>query len=85
MQAIIDTDMQAGMDEGGGQEEKLPGRGRQAGWQWQEQRGRLADSPQASRQTDKQPSRQGGRQSQTGRQVSTGRQADEIRQRGKFW
>jgi hypothetical protein len=28
---------------------KLPGRGRETGWQWQGQRGRLADSPQAGR------------------------------------
>jgi hypothetical protein len=27
--------------------QKLPGRARQMGWQWQGQRGRLADSPQA--------------------------------------
>jgi hypothetical protein len=42
--------------------QKLPGRASQAGWQWQGQRGRLADSPHAIRQADKQPSRQLGRQ-----------------------
>jgi hypothetical protein len=31
----------------GGQ--KLPDRGRQTGWQWQGQKDRLADSPQAGR------------------------------------
>jgi hypothetical protein len=55
---------------------KLPGRGRQAGWQTA-RRQAGAGSRHAVRQADKQPSRQRGKQG--------GRQADEIRKRGKFW
>jgi hypothetical protein len=48
MQAIIDADTQADMDESGDRQAEAA-RQRETGWQWQGQRGRLADSPQAGR------------------------------------
>jgi hypothetical protein len=64
MQAIFDADIQTEWTKvaAAARRQKLPGRARQAGWQWQGQRARLADSPDAIRQADKQPSRQLGRQ-----------------------
>jgi hypothetical protein len=53
--------------------QKLPGRGRYTGWQWQEQRGRLADSPQ------------GGRQGQIGRDRLGDTQAGKQAEGGKQW
>jgi hypothetical protein len=49
--------------------QKLPGRGRQTGWQWQVQRDRLADSPQA-----------GMKQEEAGRKAVEGREEEASRQ-----
>jgi hypothetical protein len=50
--------------------QKLPGRGRETGWQWHRQRGRLADSPQAGRKAVHCREEEASRQ----REESSGRQ-----------
>jgi hypothetical protein len=51
--------------------QKLPGRGRQTGWQWQGQRDRLADSPQAGMKQE-----EAGRKAVEGREEEASSQVD---------
>jgi hypothetical protein len=64
--------------------QKLPGRGRQTGWQWQGQRGRLADSPQAGRKVVDSTEEKANRQKQGGRQGQIGRGRQEWRSRQAY-
>jgi hypothetical protein len=74
MQAIIDADMQAGMDESSDQQAEAARQREETGWQWQGQRGRQAGMKQE----------EAGKQVETQAEAHASRHAEAVkRQAGK--